>query len=164
MRDVVALVIQVAFVIFVFITGARVLDIIGTPGETVSRRFDMSAGTIWTAEPVRVDPRRQTYERIPLPPDPFPLKLRANAAFRVLTNNSFSVNGRNFHLAGIERMERNKICTRADGRRFACGLNAFKALERAVRGRLLECRVVGEDDAGQAVECRIGGRDLHLLL
>ncbi|MGG2474041.1 thermonuclease family protein, partial [Rhizobium sp. BR5] len=40
----------------------------------------------------------------------------------------FTFKGQEFRLAGVEEIERNRVCSGPDGRRYACGLNAFKAL------------------------------------
>ncbi|WP_306411924.1 thermonuclease family protein [Ectorhizobium quercum] len=165
MREFAAMIFQVALVVFLAIIAVRVATVIGT-GPSAAPVAKLTAGTesLWPTYPVRVETRRQDFERLPTPPDPFPLKLRADFRLRVTANNAFTYQGEPFRLAGVEPVERNRVCTTEDGRRYACGLNAFKRLENTVRRRYLECRIVSEDAQGKTVECVINNTDLRDLL
>jgi endonuclease YncB( thermonuclease family) len=163
-RQVLILLFQIVLVVGLGIAGIRIASLIN--GEAAYATAGLAANTemLWTTAPVRVDPRHQNYERIPTPPDPYPLKIYADQRLRVVSNNRFTFKGQEFRLAGMEDIDRNRVCAGSDGRRYACGLNAFKALENRLRGKYLECRVQEEDGAVHSVECRINGRDLRALL
>ncbi|CUX45964.1 hypothetical protein [Agrobacterium genomosp. 13] len=163
-RQVAALLFQITLVVSLGVAGIRIASLVN--GEAGYATAGLAANTemLWTTSPVRVDPRRQNYERIPTPPDLYPLKMHADQRLRVVASNRFTFKGQEFRLAGVEEVDRNRVCTGSDGRRYACGLNAFKALENRLRGRYLECRVVEEGAAARSVECRINGQDVRALL
>jgi endonuclease YncB( thermonuclease family) len=163
-RQIAILLFQVVLAIGLGIAGIRIASLVN--GEATSAPAGLAANTelLWTTSPVRVDPRSQNYERIPTPPDLYPIKMHADQRLRVISSNRFTFKGQEFRLAGVEEVERNRVCTGPDGRRYACGLNAFKALENRLRGRYLECRVVEEVSAPGSLECRINGQDVRALL
>lgn len=163
-RQVATLLFQITLVVSLGVAGIRIASLVN--GEAGYATAGLAANTemLWTTSPVRVDPRRQNYERIPTPPDLYPLKMHADQRLRVVASNRFTFKGQEFRLAGVEEVDRNRVCTGSDGRRYACGLNAFKALENRLRGRYLECRVVEEGAAARSVECRINGQDVRALL
>ncbi|MDH7804036.1 MULTISPECIES: thermonuclease family protein [unclassified Rhizobium] len=163
-RQVLILLFQIVLVVGLGIAGIRIASLVN--GEAASTTAGLAANTemLWTTAPVRVDPRHQNYERIPTPPDPYPLKIYADQRLRVVSNNRFTFKGQEFRLARVEDIDRNRVCAGPDGRRYACGLNAFKALENRLRGKYLECRVLEEGDAARSVECRINGQDVRALL
>ncbi|MDO3445065.1 thermonuclease family protein [Agrobacterium sp. V1] len=163
-RQIAILLFQIMLVIGFGIAGMRIASFFN--GEDGYETAALAANTemLWTTSPVKVDIRRQNYERIPTPPDPYPLKIHADQRLRVVASNRFTFKGQEFRLAGVEDIDRNRVCAGADGRRYACGLNAFKALENRLRGKYLECRVVEEGVAVQTVECGIKGQDVRALL
>lgn len=163
-RQVATLLFQITLVVSLGVAGIRIASLVN--GEAGYATAGLAANTemLWTTSPVRVDPRRQNYERIPTPPDLYPLKMHADQRLRVVASNRFTFKGQEFRLAGVEEVDRNRVCTGSDGRRYACGLNAFKALENRLRGRYLECRVVEEGATARAVECRINEQDVRALL
>ncbi|MBO0133055.1 thermonuclease family protein [Agrobacterium burrii] len=163
-RQIAILLFQIVLVIGLGIAGMRIASFLN--GEDGYETAGLAANTemLWTTSPVKVDTRHQNYERIPTPPDPYPLKIHGDQRLRVVASNRFTFKGQEFRLAGVEDIDRNRVCAGADGRRYACGLNAFKALENRLRGKYLECRVVVEGGAVQIVECRIKGQDVRTLL
>ncbi|UXS34437.1 thermonuclease family protein [Agrobacterium tumefaciens] len=163
-RQVATLLFQITLVVSLGVAGIRIASLVN--GEAGYATAGLAANTemLWTTSPVRVDPRRQNYERIPTPPDLYPLKMHADQRLRVVASNRFTFKGQEFRLAGVEEVDRNRVCAGSDGRRYACGLNAFKALENRLRGRYLECRVVEEGAAARSIECRINGQDVRALL
>ncbi len=162
-RQIAILLFQIVLAIGLGISGIRIASLVN--GEATSAPAGLAANTelLWTTSPVRVDTRRQNYERIPTPPDLYPLKMHADQRLRVISSSRFTFKGEEFRLAGVEEIERNRICSGSDGRRYACGLNAFKALQNRLRGRYLECRVV-EASSPSSLECRINGQDVRALL
>ena len=127
-----------------------------------------SGGLLWTTKPTPVDARRQSYERLParLPPTPpvdrDPIRFFANHDVTVADNAHFIWRGTTYRIAGIDPLPRNAVCKDAQGRRNACGLRAFKALDNALRGQSISCRPVGPD--ANLVSCRVGQRNLAALL
>lgn len=162
-RQIAILLFQIVLAIGLGISGIRIASLVN--GEATSAPGGLAANTelLWTTSPVRVDPRRQNYERIPTPPDLYPMKMHADQRLRVISSSRFTFKGEEFRLAGVEEIERNRVCTGPNGRRYACGLNAFKALQNRLRGRYLECRVV-EASSPSSLECRINGQDVRALL
>lgn len=163
-RQVATLLFQITLVVSLGVAGIRIASLVN--GEAGYATAGLAANTemLWTTSPVRVDPRLQNYERIPTPPDLYPLKMHADQRLRVVASNRFTFKGQEFRLAGVEEVDRNRVCAGSDGRRYACGLNAFKALENRLRGRYLECRVVEDGAVARSVECRINGQDVRALL
>lgn len=163
-RQVATLLFQIALAVSLGVGGIRLASLMN--GEAGNATAGLAANTemLWTTSPVRVDPRHQNYERIPTPPDLYPIKMHADQRLRVVASNRFTFKGQEFRLAGVEDIERNRVCTGSNGRRYACGLNAFKALENRLRGKYLECRVLEEGSASRSVECRIKGQDVRALL
>lgn len=163
-RPIAILLFQIALVVGLGIVGIRVASLINGEDGYATAGLAANTETLWTISPVRVDPRRQTYERVPTPPDLFPLKMHADQRLRVVSSNRFTFKGQEFRLAGVAEVDRNRVCPGADGRRYACGLNAFKALENRLRGRYLECRQVEEEGVAGLLDCRINGQDVRTLL
>lgn len=64
-------------------------------------------------------------------------------------------------LEGIEAPDRNQTCKRANGRRWSCGTEAYRALGRLVRGKRVACTLEGTDDSGAALaSCTFDSKDL----
>jgi len=136
---------------------------IGT--EPDAHKFlNMESEGVWTSLPTRVDPESQTFQRLPTPPDPFPLKLRAGSTFKVLSSASFQIDGVDYKLVGAPALERNKVCVNSEGRKFACGLKAFKALDNALRGRSFECAFEGNVADRRLAQCNVNGHEVLSLL
>ncbi|WP_332304029.1 thermonuclease family protein [Rhizobium sp. GR12] len=163
-RQVLILLLQIVLVIGLGIAAIRIASLVNGDATGATAGLAANTETLWTTSPVRVDLRHQNFERIPTPPDPYPLKIYADQRLRVVSNNRFTFKGQEFRLAGVEDIDRNRVCAGPDGRRYACGLNAFKALENRLRGKYLECHVVEEGGGVLSVECRINGQDLRALL
>ena len=165
MRAFLALIAQIAFVLFASILAVQVAT--ETSGSPIIRnvKLDVRAESLWTNAPVKVaNAQHQQFERLPVPPDPYPLKFRADGRWRALDNYRFSFNGVSYRVAELEPIERSRVCIDEQGRRFACGLNAFKALGNIVRGKFLECRILSDEDAERTAECVIEGKTLAQIL
>jgi len=128
------------------------------------RFLNMKSEGIWTNVPVQVDPSLQAFQRLPTQPAPFSLKLRAGPTFRVLDSASFQIDGVRYKLVGAPDVDRKKVCTSADGKKYACGLNALKALDNAIRGRSIECALTGAMGDDQLAQCRVNGQGVLSLL
>lgn len=126
-------------------------------------RLDTSSDPVWTSVPVRIDRSKQDYERIAAAEgqgqDPYPIKFRAGAKFKVLDGATFEVNGLRITLAGAKPLSRGQVCL-SGVKRTACGTRAFVAMTRALNGRFVDCREVGDS----LFECRSNGNDLSAML
>ncbi len=165
MRAFLAMIAQLAFVLFAGVLAVQVAT--ETLGSPISQnvKLDVSAEGLWTNVPMKVaNAQHQAFERLPVPPDPYPFKFRADGRWRALENNRFSFNGVSYRVADLNPVERGRVCIDTQGRRFACGLNAFKALGNIVRGKFLECRVLASEDAEKTAECVIEGKTLAQIL
>lgn len=148
----------VAWVLFMQVTTAVF-------AESQPHRFlNLQSDTIWTSIPFRVAREQQTYERIPTPPDPFPFKFRADSQFRALNSHQFTFKGEVYTLVGAPIVARNAVCRKADGRKYACGLNAFRALNNVMRGRFLECHLSRDRMSAPSASCVSNGRPIADLL
>jgi endonuclease YncB( thermonuclease family) len=75
--------------------------------------------------------------------------------------DSLVVDGARVRLHGIDAFEADQSCPGADGRLFACGGHATRALQALVAGRDVVCRHQATDRYGRSVAiCTAGGRDL----
>ncbi len=82
----------------------------------------------------------------------------------VQPDGSISGNGRVFHLYGIKQFDSKKLCTRASGERWACGLHAYATLRNTVAKKTIVCdprTIVGN---AVSATCRVGTLDLALML
>jgi endonuclease YncB( thermonuclease family) len=85
-----------------------------------------------------------------------PLEGRA----QVVDGDTIEVAGRRVRLYGIDAPERDQACER-DGRHYACGEEAARALVELVAGRDVRCMGRGEDQYGRLIAvCQAGGTDL----
>ena len=124
------------------------------------QRLDVRSDQGWTSVPVRIDPSSQAYERLPVPPDPLPLKFRAGSNVRTIDSASFELDGKRYRLEGARMIDRTKICTDKSGHRYSCGLRAFKALDNILRGAFVECAVVDSQHHLEFVKCSTNGQDV----
>lgn len=124
------------------------------------RFLNLQSEGIWPNTPFRVARKKQTYERVPAPRDPFPFKFRADREFNALNGHQFKYKGTVYTLVGAPVFARNAVCKKSDGRRYACGLNAFRALNNAMRGRFLECRISNSRTSTLSAYCVHNGRSI----
>lgn len=98
-RQIAILLFQIVLAIGLGIAGIRIASLVN--GEATSAPASLAANTelLWTTSPVRVDPRSQNYERIPTPPDLYPIKMHADQRLRVISSNRFTFKGQEFRLA-----------------------------------------------------------------
>ena len=83
---------------------------------------------------------------------------------RVDMSGSILADGHNLNLYGAVLVRRDKICTTAEGRRWACGQRAFIALRNLLEGKSIICRFKHVMVPPKAV-CWVGDTDVtHLLL
>ncbi len=135
-----------------------------TPAADSARLQSRSEG-LWTQVPVSVDVARQGFERLKAAPQPaqrsvFPLTLLPARGLRVLDNARFLSDGVTYRIADVAIIDRSRICLDPQGKRYACGLKALKALDNAIRGKRLNCRVARALETMTVVDCMVGRQDL----
>ena len=82
---------------------------------------------------------------------------------RIDMNGSIVADGHNLSLYGVVLLRRDKICTAAEGARWACGQRAFLALRSLLEGRPITCRFTHVTMPPKAV-CSVGDIDITLFL
>lgn len=83
----------------------------------------------------------------------------------VTDGDSLEIRGERIRLHGIDAVEARQQCRDRDGRRWPCGRRAAFALEDAIGGRTVHCRVRDRDDYGRVVgQCFAGGTDLSAAM
>lgn len=79
----------------------------------------------------------------------------------VTDGDSLEIRGQRIRLHGIDAVEARQQCRDRDGRAWPCGRRAAFALEDAIGGRTVHCRVRDRDDYGRIVaRCMADGTDL----
>jgi len=82
---------------------------------------------------------------------------------RIDMNGSIVADGHNLSLYGVGLLRRDKICTAADGARWACGQRAFLALRSLLEGKTITCRFTHATMPPKAV-CSVDDIDITLFL
>lgn len=83
----------------------------------------------------------------------------------VTDGDSLEIRGTRIRLHGIDAVEARQQCRDREGRRWPCGRHAAFALEDAIGGRTVHCRVRDRDDYGRVVgQCFAGGTDLSATM
>jgi endonuclease YncB( thermonuclease family) len=83
----------------------------------------------------------------------------------VTDGDSLEIRGERIRLHGIDAVEARQQCRDRDGRSWPCGRRAAFALEDAIGGRTVHCRVRNRDDYGRVVaQCFAGGTDLSAAM
>ena len=57
----------------------------------------------------------------------------------VEANGSIIANGQAFYLYGIKQLDSKKVCTKASGDRWACGLHAYATLRNSIAHKKIIC-------------------------
>lgn len=78
----------------------------------------------------------------------------------VTDGDTLVVAGRTVRLQGLDAPETRQACTR-DGRDWACGVEATRALRDHIGGRPVSCAGLGTDRFGRTLgRCRVEGQDI----
>jgi endonuclease YncB( thermonuclease family) len=77
--------------------------------------------------------------RLPVPNDFFKRDAVRFERAQIDMSGSIRADGHNLDLYGVVRVRRNRICTSADGARWACGQHAFMALRKLLDGQSITC-------------------------
>ncbi len=118
--------------------------------------------SIWTSKPVRVDPARQNFERLPEKvmgveggePVSFPIKIEMH------DSASFSANGAEFILKDLKGLAANRLCRSETGMRWSCGSEARAFVGNLFRGRTLICKVERQPGKVLLSRCRNNRLDI----
>ncbi|WP_411037384.1 thermonuclease family protein [Shinella sp. BYT-45] len=127
---------------------------------TELNRGPASDDPIWTDRPVRIDRRKQRYERLAVPLLPTLLRIRVSSRVNVLDSASFEDGGRLYVLTDIVPVDPSRFCRGAAGAIAVCGQQARIALRWRIANRTLSCK---EDFRGGLVSfltCRSEGKDV----
>ncbi|MDK9697377.1 MAG: thermonuclease family protein [Siculibacillus sp.] len=117
--------------------------------------------SIWTTVPTRVDPAKETRERIAPAASAIPDPAVRVTGVRAADAVTLMIDGRRHRLAGLAAADPRRLCTAADGTRWACGRRAHAALSALVTGRALRCVFIGDPAATDpVVDCRLDERTL----
>jgi endonuclease YncB( thermonuclease family) len=79
---------------------------------------------------------------------------------RVVDGDSLELAGHRIRLFGIDAPEGPQSCADAQGRDYACGAEARRALAELIDGRRVTCTPVGASHDRDVAICRAGERDL----
>jgi len=101
-------------------------------------------------------------EQIPFNPQNYPV---IYVVPRVLSGDTFEIQGRYFRLFGIAAPEVNQTCSNAKGHPYNCGKEAALWLKDWIEGGELECHVIQQDTNGNMVgTCSYGPYDIGAAL
>ncbi len=80
---------------------------------------------------------------------------------RLVDGDSFKLNGHEVRMVGIDAPEGRQNCQK-NGKDWACGREAKKALSRMIGGRKIVCRFEGRDKHQRLLgTCEVGGKNLN---
>ena len=83
---------------------------------------------------------------------------------RVVDGDTFIISSQRIRLNGIDAPETKQSCTR-DGRRWACGKAATRAMRKLIGSNQVRCEVSGRDRYDRVIAaCYAGSRDLQQQL
>lgn len=124
--------------------------------QVVAATAVFAGDSIWTSKPVRVDPSKQNFERMP---DrvmgveggetvSFPVKIDMH------DSASFSANGGEFVLKDLKGIAANRVCTSETGARWSRGAEARLFVGNLFRGRTMICKVERQPGKILLSQCR----------
>ena len=73
-------------------------------------------------------------------------------------------NGQTFHLYGIKPFDSKKLCTRASGERWACGLYAYADLRNTIAHKMIICDPRAILPNAVTAVCHLGATDIAAML
>lgn len=129
--------------------------------EPEAPRPSAPPSSIWTTVPTRVDRAKETRERIAPAASAIPDPAVRVTGVRAADAVTLKIGGRRHRLSGLAAADPRRICTAADGIRWACGRRADATLSALVTGRALHCVFIGDPAATDpVVDCRLDERSL----
>lgn len=111
---------------------------------------------VWTSKPVRVEPSRRNFERLPTlmlgveggESISFPLRIDMH------DSTSFTANGVNYQIKDLIPVAANRLCQTQAGARWSCGKQASIFVGNLFRGKVLVCKVEPRPDHMALSGCR----------
>jgi endonuclease YncB( thermonuclease family) len=83
---------------------------------------------------------------------------------QVQPNGSIIGNGQTVYLFGIKQFDRNTLCKRASGERWACGLRAYATLRNSIEHKTIECEPKKRLPNGISALCRMESTNVGSIL
>ena len=83
---------------------------------------------------------------------------------QVQPNGSIIGNGQKVYLFGIKQFDRNTLCKRASGERWACGLRAYATLRNSIEHKKIDCEPKKHLSNGISALCRMGSINVASIL
>lgn len=119
----------------------------------------VSDDPIWTDKPVRIDRKKQTYERLAVEPIPLPpLRLRPTVRVTLFDSVSFQEGGQLYVLTDAVAVDPKRFCRGEIV--AACGQQARFALRRLIVNKRLTCKEDMRFASVSFVACTAGGKDI----
>lgn len=82
----------------------------------------------------------------------------------VRPDGSLQYGARSLRFKEIKPVNRDKLCTRASGEQWACGLQAYATLHNAIAKKAIECREWPSAGTEAKVTCRFGATNVVAIL
>ncbi|HEV7248270.1 MAG TPA: hypothetical protein VGN93_14920 [Shinella sp.] len=115
---------------------------------------------IWTDKPVRVDRRKQTYERLAVEHVMTPLRIAISSRVTVLDSTSFREGDRLYVLTNAVAVEAKRFCRGEGGAIAVCGQKARIALRSLIANRTLFCQQDFRIGPAAFLTCTVRGKDI----
>jgi len=120
----------------------------------------VSSDPLWTDRPVRIDPRKQAFERIEGEQKVRRFILRPTNRVQTFDSASFRDAGHLYVLSDVVAADPRQLCRRDGGSPVACGQQARLFLRRLIMNRALRCLEDFRLGTVVFVTCAIGEVDL----
>ncbi len=79
----------------------------------------------------------------------------------IVDGDTIKIGATTYRLNGIDAPEASQTCKKSQGREWACGSDATKALKRLARWKSVKCDPISKDRYGRTIAtCYAGGKDL----
>lgn len=124
----------------------------------------LSDDPVWTDKPLRIDRKRQTFERIEVERKVLPLILRPTVHVKVYDGASFEHNGRFYVLTDAVAVHPKQLCRGDDQRLILCGQQARIYFRRLIANHTLTCLEDFRLGATSFVTCAVSEVDLARTL
>ena len=115
---------------------------------------------LWTDKPVRIDRRKQNYERLAVEHVPIPLRIRVGSRITVFDSASFRAGDRLYVLTDAVGVDPKRFCRGEGGAIAVCGQKARLALRRLVANRTLSCEEDFRVGPASFLTCTAEGKDV----
>lgn len=119
---------------------------------------------VWTEKPVRIDRKKQTFERIEVERKVLPLILRPSIRVKVYDGASFEENGRFYVLTDAIAVNPKQLCRSNDQRLILCGQQARIYFRRLIANQTLTCIEDFRLGSTSFVKCAVSEVDLAQTL